>query len=113
VANKSAPMLSVGGYESAITAAGSSISDAASLSGAVNIITTAAASSGVKLPDLGGPMCVVAVVNKGANTVNVYPPSSSGSINGGSAGAAVTIATNKAAVFFSTGTGTWLHVAGA
>lgn len=113
MANVSAPMLSVGGFESAITAAGSTIADAASLPGAVNIITTAAASTGVLLPDLKGPVCVVAVVNKGANTVNVYPPTSTGTINNGSAGAAVTLATNKAGVFFSTGTGTWLFVAGA
>lgn len=113
MANYSAPMLSVGGAELAITAAGTTIADAAALPGAVNIITTAAASSGVQLPDLKTPTAVVAVVNKGANTVNVYPPSASGTINAGSAGAAVTLASGKGGVFFSTGAGTWLFVAGA
>lgn len=113
MANFSAPMLSIGGFEASITAAGSTIADAAALPGAVNIITTAAASTGVILPDLKGPVCVVAVVNKGASTVSVYPPTAAGTINGGTAGAAVTLATTKAGIFFSTGTGTWLFVAGA
>lgn len=113
MANQSAPVLFIGGPELAITAAGSAIGDAFQLTGGVNIITTAAASTGVKLPDMKGSGVMVTVVNKGANTVNVYPPSSTGTINAGSAGAAVTLATNKAGVFVSTGNATWAFVAGA
>jgi hypothetical protein len=113
VANASSPAMFIGGAELAVTAAGTTIADAASLPGAVNIIATAAASTGVKLPDMNYACAVVFVVNKGANTVNVYPPSSTGTINAGSAGAAVTLATGKAGVFVSTGAGTYLFVAGA
>lgn len=74
-----------------LTAAGTEIGDALALTARINVITTAAASTGVKLPDV--PVGVTVIVqNNGASTMNIFPHSSSGTINGGSAGAAVTVA---------------------
>lgn len=75
-----------------LTAAGTVLADALQLTALVNIISTAAAGTGVKLPqgvDIG-VQCIVQ--NNGANTMNLFPPTSTGTLNGGSAGAAVTIA---------------------
>jgi hypothetical protein len=74
-----------------LTAAGTVIGDALALVSLVNVVSTAAASTGVKLPDspIGQP---VIVQNNGANAINIFPHSASGTLNGGSAGAAVTCA---------------------
>lgn len=55
-----------------ITAAGSTNADATQLSGAINRVTTTAASTGVRLmlPEVGSS---VVVVNSGANALLVYP----------------------------------------
>lgn len=113
MSNTSGVMHLIGGYESAITAAGTTIADATALTGGINLVTTTPSNSGVYLPNLRGPGAVVVVVNNGANTLKVYPPSSSGSINAGSAGAAVSLATTKAGVFYPTGNGTYAFIAGA
>lgn len=75
-----------------LTAAGTTITDALQLTSVYNNVTTAAASTGVKLwnPQVGGN---VVVRNGGANNLALYPANSSGTINGGSAGAAITLTT--------------------
>lgn len=75
----------------ALTAAGTTISDALALVSLVNVVSTTAAATGVKLPDVSIGSTVF-VQNNGANALNVFPHSSSGTLNGGSAGAAVTCA---------------------
>lgn len=75
----------------ALTATGTVIGDALALVSLVNVVSTAAASTGVKLPDVSIGSTVF-VQNNGANALNVFPHSSSGTLNGGSAGAAVTCA---------------------
>ena len=75
----------------ALTAAGTVIGDALALVSLVNVVSTALASTGVKLPDVDIGVEVI-VQNNGANAINLFPHSSTGTINGGSAGAAVTIA---------------------
>lgn len=84
----SAPALSSSG---SLTATGTTIADALALTSFINLVGTAAASTGVKLPDvqIGG---IVVVQNNGANALNVFPHSTSGTLNGGTAGAAVTCA---------------------
>jgi len=84
----SAPALSSSG---SLTATGTTIADALALTSFINLVGTAAASTGVKLPDVpvGG---IVVVQNNGANALNVFPHSTSGTLNGGTAGAAVTCA---------------------
>src|SRR3990167_7121885 len=78
-----------------ISAAGTLISDATDLTASINIVTTAAASSGVQLPsaEIGDE---VEVLNLGANAVTVYPDSSSNRINALSAGSGFLLATNTA-----------------
>lgn len=76
----------------ALTAAGTTITDALQLVSFSNIISTAAASTGVKL-NSSWPIGQIGLVqNNGANALNLFPPTSAMTINGGSAGAAVTIA---------------------
>ena len=63
-----------GQVSSAITAAGTVITDATDLVTSVNVITTAAASTGVQLPSC--EICdEVEILNLGANAVKVYPDS--------------------------------------
>lgn len=84
-----APTRSVG---TGLTATGTTISDALALTKFVNVLSTVAASTGVKLPSATPIGQSVIVQNNGANALNVFPHSSSGTLNGGSAGAAVTCA---------------------
>lgn len=85
----SSPALSSSG---AITAAGTTVADATALTNFVNLITTAALNTGVKLPDVPVGQSVV-VFNNGANSLKVYPASATGTINSGTAGAGVTATT--------------------
>jgi len=77
----------------ALTAAGSTISDALLLTGSVNNVTTAASGTGVKLNSNTPIGATVVVRNGGANDLKLYPTSSSDAINGGSAGASITLTT--------------------
>lgn len=70
-----------------VTAAGSSISDAAALGYGFNAVTNDNAAKGVKLPTpVAGK---VVFIKHSAVDTNIYPHSASGTINGGSAGAAI------------------------
>ena len=94
-----------------LTAAGTTLATALQLSSDVNHVGTVAASSGVNLdtvPDLGD-RCLV--YNASGTTLNIYPGVAAGTINGGTAGAAVTLATLKAAEFVCTSsTPNWAYV---
>ena len=63
------PVLST---ETAIVAAGTTIADATTLNAAVNVIGTAAASTGVKLRADAPVGSVVTVYNDGASAIKVY-----------------------------------------
>lgn len=76
-----------------VTAAGTTITDATTLSGLVNNVTTAAASTGVKLNSLTPIGATVIVRNGGANDLKLYPASATEAINGGSLGASITLTT--------------------
>ncbi len=96
-----------------ITAAGSTLATATLLTSNVNVVTTAAASTGVSLPTAAAPGELVFVYNQGANALSVYPATSAGTISGGSAGAAVSLAvTNnktKNAMFICVGSDNWVQ----
>lgn len=80
-----------GNVATALTAAGTTISDALALQADTNVIGTAAASTGVKLPSAEiGDSCEV--YNGGANTVKVYPDVAANQVNGLSAGASFNLA---------------------
>lgn len=85
----SAPTKSV---STGLTATGTVIGDALQLTRFHSVISTAAASTGVKLPSAWPIGQIGYVQNNGANTMNLFPPTAAISINGGSLGAAVTIA---------------------
>ena len=84
-----------GQANTSITSAGTTISDATDLTTSINVITTAAASTGVQLQSamIGDQ---VEILNLGANAVTVYPDSSSNRINQLSAGTGFTLAANTA-----------------
>ena len=77
-----------------LVATGTVITDALDLVNEYNHITTSSASTGVQLPDwpVGSP---IFVDNASGQTLNIWPHSSSGTINGGSGASAQTIATAK------------------
>lgn len=84
-----------GQVQSAISAAGTVITDATDLTASINVVTTAAANSGVQLAntEIGDE---VEILNLGANAVTVYPPTTSARINALSAGSGFLLATNTA-----------------
>ena len=69
----SAPTFSSSG---SLTAAGTTITDALALTSFINLVGTAAASTGVKLPDVCPVGQVVYIANNGANSIKVYAQSS-------------------------------------
>ena len=82
-----------GAIATALTAAGTSRTDALALTADTNVIGTAASGSGVSLPatELGDS---VEIYNGGANAVTVYPDGSGVQINGLTAGNGFLLATN-------------------
>jgi hypothetical protein len=86
-----------GGVASAVSAAGTTITDATDLGQAVNVVTTVAADSGVQLP-AAAPGDEVWVYNSGANALKVYPDASTSKFNDLTAGAAYLLATNTGAL---------------
>lgn len=98
---------SVGIVTPSATAAGNSQGTALALPSDFVVFTTVAASTGTILPATG-PQCNLGdsfiVVNHGANTLSVYPPSG-GKIANGSANAAFSVAASKTAYFTSIGGG--------
>jgi hypothetical protein len=96
-----------GDVATGLTAAGSNSATALALSAVHNVVSTAAASTGVRLPPAeSGAVSVVA--NDGANSLTVYP--ASGTIDGA---ASVAIAAARRRVFVGTSPTTWVSILGA
>ncbi len=85
------------GYTTTISAAGTTQATATAITAAFNNITTAAASSGVQLPQVA-PGIGVMVFNSGANAVKVYPPTGH-QLNNLGANTGVLLAQNTGAIF--------------
>jgi len=83
-----------GQVNSAVSAAGTTQTDATALTTSISVITTAAASTGVRLPacEIGDE---VDILNLGANTLTVYPDSGA-RINAVATNGGVSLATNTA-----------------
>lgn len=100
-----------------ISAAGSTLATATPINTKMADVTTVAASTGVSLPAGAAACDIVIVRNGGANALSVYPATSSGTINGGSAGAAVSLATTtyktRNALFVCFGNDVWIQYVGA
>lgn len=101
----------------AVSAAGSTLATATPLNGKFNNVSTVAASAGVALPLNAAAGLVVYVRNSGANALSVYPATATGTISGGSAGAAVSLATTteltKNSVFVCWGNDVWTRIVSA
>lgn len=87
----------VGDVANNLTAAGSTQGTALKLSAVNNVVTTAAASTGVQLPSMSTGDGVT-VANLGANALLVYPVTG-GTVQGGAANAGFSIPTLKTAIF--------------
>lgn len=86
-----------------LTALGTTLATALQLIAYVNRISTAAASTGVSLPNNNFALGTeVKVRNDGANAITVYPATAGGKINGGSAGAGVSVAAASSRIFVQT-----------
>lgn len=94
-----------------LTAAGSAQGDALALTAKHNVVSTAAASTGVRLPALAAGLVIV-VKNNGANALNVYPASGE-TILGATQDAAISIATGGEWVMFIGGAAAWTRFMGA
>jgi hypothetical protein len=94
IAPEAARVLANHNVATGLTATGSAITDALDLAAEFNLVATTAASTGVQLPDwpIGS---VIYVRNDGANSLNVFPHSATGTINAGGGGAAQAVATTK------------------
>lgn len=94
------------------TPVGTTLSGAPTLNGSINTCTAASGNTAVLLPQ-NAPAFPMTVFNTAATAVNllVFPPTSGGKINAGSAGASFTVAQNKAATFYPLSNGTdWVAV---
>lgn len=95
-----------------IAAAGSALADATQLVNVINGVATVGAGQGVKLWQCVGNGCFIFVKNSGASDLKVYPATASGTINGGAAGAPITLstATKDGAIFMYVGVDTWIAI---
>jgi hypothetical protein len=93
----------------AVSAAGTTQGTATALTVDYNVITTAAASSGVVLPTATAGRRIV-IVNKGANTLSIYP-ATGGTIDALSANAAIQIAANGSIEIMASSTTQWYSIA--
>jgi len=103
----------VGGVQS-LTGAGTIISDATAIVEANGplVIIDGALNSGIGLPAAAAGK-VLFIHNKGANTVKVWPNNgASDAINGGSADAAVSLATGVGAIFVAEDATNWYTIPG-
>ena len=96
----------------ALTATGTLQSDALQLTSVLNVITTTAASTGVRLNSsaaLDGQTQRQIVYNDGANSLKVYPASGQ-AINSLSTNGAMILATNTCCMFFLVSSTQWVAV---
>jgi len=96
-----------------ISAAGTTAADATQLTKTINVVSTVAANSGVRLSDSYPIGAVVYILNTdAADTLKVYPKSSGGTINGSSVAAIEVIATTGkgGTAFIQAAASTWYTV---
>lgn len=94
------------GIGSSITAAGTVQGDATALSKTYNVVTTATANQGVKLPTAAAGL-VYNVINTTTVNIKVYP-NTSGTINSGTANAAVDLPAGASVQLVGTSSSNWI-----
>lgn len=85
----------------AITAAGSSVTDATVLTGDVNVVTCSATTKGVTLP-FSGPGMVITVKGDATNNAHIYV-ANGGTIDGTAGATGGTLTAAKTAMYVCTG----------
>ena len=95
-----------------ISAAGTVQADATLLTTSLNLVTTATASTGVRLPPTKNatnnePLHFIVIRNAGANTINIFPAVGE-SINDGAADAAITLSASAGRILYTLGDGVWV-----
>jgi hypothetical protein len=85
---------------SGLTATGSDQAGALAITDDISIVTTTAASTGVRLPAGTQPGDTYVIANHGANSLSVYPPTG-GKIANGTGDAAKALAATKAGIYIS------------
>ncbi len=95
-----------GGVANALTATGTTQTDAYAMGVAVNRFTTVAASTGALVP-AGAPADEMWVWNAGANALTVYPPSGA-QINAAGTNTGVSLGTNSGFVLKCVSATLWL-----
>lgn len=96
----------IGGYVGGIAAAGDAQATATEVTGGINVVTTATATTadGVRLPADVPQGSMMYIINNTAAALDVFPPTG-GAINGGTADAAKALAANMSGVYISHGDG--------
>jgi hypothetical protein len=95
--------------DNAVSAAGSTQAGATALTVDYNVVTTVGASAGVKLPT-GTAGRRIVIVNKGANTLKIYPVTSS-YIDGELINAAISVASNGSIELMASSSTQWYSIA--
>lgn len=93
-----------------LVSTGTTITDALLLTKLINVFATVGASTGVKLNAKLPIGASIVIDNRGANVLNLFPHSASGTINGGTAGSAVTIAVGAVNKAIKISNADWLVV---
>ena len=98
----------IGGPQAAVAAAGNSQETATALTGSLNVVTSATATSadGVRLPESYAEGDLVLIVNSTNVALDVFPPED-GAINGGTANAAKALVANMSGLYVSLGSDNW------
>lgn len=113
----SSQMLTVNGGYDLITGAGTALAGATALTGGMNLVTANTGATAVLLPAQPGGFGNAVVVHNAVGSTGagalVFPPTSAGTINGGSAGASFSVAPGKTAIFFATASGVYIAMLGA
>jgi hypothetical protein len=91
---------------SGLTAAGTTLGTALALTKQENFVTTVASGTGVALPNAANYQ-PIRIVNRGANTLNIWPFSATDQIEATTAGTAATLASAATAVFERDATNHW------
>lgn len=97
---------SVGMLTASATATGSNQATALLMPTDLVVFTTVAASTGTILPATALPGDTYVVVNHGASSLSVYPPTG-GKVGNGSTNAAFAVGVNKTAYFMNIGANTF------
>jgi hypothetical protein len=92
----------------AVSAAGSDQAGATALTVDYNVVTTVASSTGVKLPTATAGRRII-IVNKGANTLSIYP-ATGGTIDALSANAAIQVAANGSIELMASSVTQWYSI---